>query len=207
MRFKSSLLGNLMLLVIAFLLVIGFKIWGITGKNTSEKAEFLSAGSGQKSECFVGILDAERSATNLAAKHFTCADSARFLFGSGGTYTSPITETSGAGFKIAVPAGWEIEEWASVREDGTWLKFSQFSEKNQSSFEISSQSFTIFVKNTPAKTLAELKKDFPAYSVTSVGGFDALQGNDELLIFSGPKTYWQLSPVPEFVNTLERIAK
>lgn len=195
-----------MLLAIAFLLVIGFKIWGVTGKNTSVKAEFLLADSGQKSECFVGILDAERSVTNLAAKHFTCADSVRFLFENGGTYTSPA-DGYGVGFKIVIPAGWAVEEWPAGNENDLWLAFSQFSKRAEKSFEISGQQSTVSAKDGAAKTFDELKKAFPSYSASSVGGFETLNGNSELVIFVGPKMYWQFSPAPEFAGTMEKISK
>ncbi len=107
--------------MIAILLVIGFRYWGITGRLFTKQASFVGF-SDQEERCFAGISDPERAYANLGATGFTCPDSIRLIYERSDSYTSPLID--GKGFKITLPAGWSVDEKSM---DGGGLTFSKFS--------------------------------------------------------------------------------
>ena len=107
--------------MIAILLVIGFRYWGITGRLFTKQASFVGF-SDQEERCFAGISDPDRASANLGALGFTCPDSIRLIYERSDSYTSPLV--NGSGFKITLPAGWSADEKPMT---GAGLTFSKFS--------------------------------------------------------------------------------
>lgn len=204
MKFRPNFLTNALLVLVALLLVLGLKFWGITGERLSEKAEF--SGIGPKPEqCFVGIIDPERSQSNSAAKSFTCLSNFVFLYSANNTYTSPLV--NGRGFKLAIPGGWAVEE-KTASGAGDWIRFSQFSSDSSGKYSLSGDRVVLSVMATSAKTFAEFQKMFPGAAVHSIGGFETLTDDRGVSVFVVPGVYWLFSPSSDFVlNTLEKIGK
>ncbi len=203
MKVQRGVLSSLILVILAVLLIIGFRYWGVTGRLPSEEAIFAGF-TDQEEKCFIGIVDPDRANTNLAAEGFTCGESLRFLYSQPDAYTSPLL--GGRGFKLNLPGGWSVEEKQSGGTSA-WLTFARFSIQD-GKYIAEAEKVSVITGITAAKDFEEFKKYFPASNGRVLGGFQALVNNQGIYVFAGNGAYWHFNPAPDFVlDSLEKLGR
>lgn len=203
MNLRTSIVSSIVLVVIAVLLVVGLRYFGITGRQSSDKKSFT--GFSESSEkCLVGVYDPERSLANPASEGFTCPESLRFLYNQPGAYTSQLIK--GSGLKINLPAGWSVDEKPAGGE-GVWLTLAQFSMEGDQ-YSAQPEKVLVFDEATKAEDFNEFKQEFPTLAAKNIGGFQVLTDNKDVYAFVDDGLYWIFSPATDFVlNSLERVGK